>query len=65
MRDVVVRRLIDPLVDGLYLSNVFALHLRPLYLPFISKDGEQRIGHDLGQAETPDESDGVEKVGVA
>ena len=40
MRDMVVRILIDPLVDDLYLSNVFALHLRPLYFPFISKDGE-------------------------
>lgn len=40
MRDMVVRILIDPLVDDLYLSNVFALHLRPLYFPFISKGGE-------------------------
>ena len=49
----------------LYLSDLFAFHLRPLDLPFISKYREERIRNNLGQAETPDERDGIEEVGVA
>ena len=53
------------MVGWLYLSDVFALHLRPLDLPFVAEDGEERIRYDFGQAETPDEGDGVEEVRVA
>ena len=49
----------------LYLSDVFALHVRPLNLPFVPEYCEERIRNDLGQAETPDERDGIEEVGVA
>lgn len=49
----------------LYLSDVFALHLGPLNLPFVSEYGEERIRNNLGQAEAPDERDGIEEVGVA
>ena len=49
----------------LYLPNVLALHLRPIDLPFISKHGKERVSNDLRKAKAPDESDGVEKVGVS
>ena len=49
----------------LYLSDILALHLRSLDLPFVSKYGEKGIRNDLGQAETPDKGDGIEEVGVA
>ena len=53
------------IVWQLYLPNVLALHLRPFNLQFISKQCKKGVGDDLREAETPDESDGVEKVGVA
>ncbi len=49
----------------LYLSDVFVLHLRPLDFPFIAEHCEERIRHNLGQAKTPDERDGIEEVRVA
>lgn len=49
----------------LYLSDVLALHLRPLNLPLVSEYCEERIRNNLRQAETPDERDGIEEVGVA
>ena len=49
----------------LHLPDVLALHFRPFNLPFISKHGKKRVGDDLRKAKAPDESDGVEKVGVA
>lgn len=49
----------------LYLPNVLAFHLRPLNLPFIPKHGKKGVGDDFRKAKAPDESDGVEKVGVA
>lgn len=53
------------IIGCLYLSDIFALHLRPLDFPFVSKDREQGIRNNLRQAETPDESNGIEKVCVA
>lgn len=52
-------------VGWLYLSDIFALHLRPLDFPLVSKYREERIRNDLGQPETPDKGDGIEEVGVA
>lgn len=56
---------IGQLFGCLYLSDVFSLHLGPLNFPFVSKHREKRIRNNLGQAETPDKSDGIEEVGVA
>ena len=53
------------IIGCLDLSDIFALHLRPLHLPFVSKYSEKRIRNDLGQPETPDKGDGIEEVGVA
>ena len=52
-------------IGFLYLSDVFALHLWPLDLPFVTKYCKQRIRNNLGQTETPDKCDGIEKVCVA
>ena len=49
----------------LYLPNILTLHLRPFNLPFISKHGKEGVGDDLREAEAPDESDGIEEIGVA
>lgn len=45
--------------------NISPLHLRPFHFPLISQSRIYRIGHDDRQAKTPDESDGVEEIGVA
>ena len=59
------RDLLEWIFGCLYLSDVFALHFRPLDLPFVSEHREEGIRNNLGQAETPDEGYGIEEVGVA
>lgn len=51
--------------DSSYLPDIFALHLRPLDLPLISKDSKKRVGQDDREAQAPNKSDGIEEVGVA
>lgn len=49
----------------LYLPDIFAFHLRSLDLPLVSQDSKQRIGQDDRESQVPNQSDGIEEVGVA
>ena len=47
-----------------YTTDVHALHVWTLDLPFVPQNGEESIADQDGQTKTPDQGDGVEEVGV-
>lgn len=51
--------------NSLHLFDFFAPRFWVVLLPFISEDSEDAVGEEDGKSQAPDESDGVEEVGVA
>lgn len=49
----------------LYSFHFFAFHLWPFGLPFVSKHGKEHITHQHREAKTPNQSDGIEEIGIA
>lgn len=51
--------------DKLHLFDLFAPRFWVVLLPFVSEGSEDAVGEEDRKPQAPDESDGVEKVGVA
>lgn len=49
----------------LHLSHFFAPQLGVIMLPFVSKSREDSVRQQYRKAKAPDQSNGVEEVGVA